>query len=275
MSTQHPRAPRALVALVAATALVIAACSDANQVADLEPVAPAASAPVIEPEGTEPEGTEPEGTEADAITVATTPSTSSGPVTTPAPSGSGDDELTGPQFSDALGTRVDTAPGVRTRGDTRRLLDAGLWVHLAWEPDPEDPSVFTVQPDDIPILEAYANAVTTYYRAATTTLTTEDPDFAKYIIDANAMFGQSFREARDGGFVLDLGAGVVLRPYVVDRSVDEAVVYDCYLQDELYVSRSSERAEGALLQRGQVVTLGNAEGLWLVKTAAELGEACL
>ncbi|MFM6182764.1 MAG: hypothetical protein ACKPA8_14910, partial [Dolichospermum sp.] len=46
----------------------------------------------------------------------------------------------------------------RELGDTRRLLDEGVWVHIAWEPDPTDASVFTVQPDDTPILEAYAMA---------------------------------------------------------------------------------------------------------------------
>ena len=67
-------------------------------------------------------------------------------------------EAGGPMFSDALGVKVDTAPGVNTAGDTRQLLPEGLYVHIAWEPDPDDPSVFTVQPDDVEILEAYANA---------------------------------------------------------------------------------------------------------------------
>ena len=74
--------------------------------------------------------------------------------------------LTGPMFSPDLGTKVDTAPGVTTRGDTRKLLDEGLWAHIPWEIDPNDLSQLSVNPEDVPIIEAYVRAQLVYYRAA-------------------------------------------------------------------------------------------------------------
>ena len=181
MTTTHRR-PHLLTALACA---LLAACSGGNEVADLTTVAPAPSSTAPAATTTEPEPSAVTTTEA----VTTTPdTTAAAPDTTVA-----DDGLTGPTFSDALGVKVDGAPGVRTRGDTRQLLPEGLYVHIAWEPDPQDPSVFTVQPDDVEILEAYANAVTTYYRAAMTTLTLDDPDFERYFVDAGAKYAESLR----------------------------------------------------------------------------------
>ncbi|MFM2073261.1 MAG: hypothetical protein RLZZ623_3525, partial [Actinomycetota bacterium] len=121
----------------------------------------------------------------------------------------------GPMFSDALGVRVATAPGVHSRGDTRQLLPQGLYVHIAWESDPNDTSVFTAQPEDIPILEAYANAMRTFYRESMSTLTVESPDFARYFVDSGAKYEKNFAEAATRGYVGSLGNGVVLRPYVL------------------------------------------------------------
>jgi hypothetical protein len=197
-------------------------------------------------------------------------------VATPATTAA-DDGLTGPMFSDALGVKVDSAPGVRTRGDTRQLLPEGLFVHIAWETDPQDPSVFTVQPDDVAILEAYTNAVTTYYRAALTTLTLDDPDFARYYIDAGAKYADGFQQARDGGFVGSLGSGVVLRPYVLgdQRTETTAVVFDCYLQNEQFIPLESQPALAELQSMGQVATLiRNARG-WKVDIASGEAGACL
>lgn len=279
MRTRHPGVRTAAVALLVATALGTAACSGGTEIADVTVVAPSGPAVVTDPtpdaspsttgDAAPPTSEPPSDSTEPTEPSPTTTATSGGPST------SSVDGLTGPAFSDALGVRVDTAPGVRTRGDTRRLLDAGLYVHLAWEADPDDPSVFTVQPDDIPILEAYANASLAYYRAATTTRTTEHPDFAKFIVDADDMFGRTFREARDGGFTLNLGSGVILRPYIVDSTASSAVVYDCYLQDELYVTPEESKEPGPLVPKGQVVTLTRVDGAWLVDTAGELGQACL
>jgi hypothetical protein len=186
------------------------------------------------------------------------------------------DGLTGPVFSDALGVRVATAPGVTTRGDTRQLLPAGLYVHIAWEADPDDPSVFTVSPDDVEILEAYAHAVATYYRAATTTLTTDDPDFDRYYLDGGALVDNAFAQRLAEGSVLSLGAGVVLRPYIVQDQTndDEAVVLDCYLQNEQYIPLGSSSKLGELVPEGQVVTLVKSDGEWKVDAAATEGRAC-
>ncbi len=167
-SRRPPRRRRHLgITLVAG--FTIAACSGGNEVADLTTVpAPPAT------------GATPTTERAVSTTAMETTSPTAAPDATdaadaPTSTDTDDEEagsngVTGPMFSDALGTKVENAPGVNTRGDTRQLLPEGLYVHIAWDPDPNDPSVFTVQPDDIPILEAYANAVTEFYRAATTDL---------------------------------------------------------------------------------------------------------
>jgi hypothetical protein len=135
--------------------------------------------------------------------------------------------LTGPTFSDALGVKVESAPGVNTPGDTRELMP-GLWVHLAWQADPNDPSVFTVQPGDEPILEAYANSMLVYFRSATTTVDLTDPAWSTYFIDHGEQYRQIFDERRASGQVRDLDLGVVLRPYVLgdQRTPASAVVLD-------------------------------------------------
>ena len=274
----HQRRPqrRRHLGITLATGFAIAACSSGNQVTDLTTV-PAASATAATPTTERDVSTTVVETTTSAPNAATaSPNATTAPTSTETDDGDdGSNGVTGPRFSDALGTKVESAPGVNTRGDTRQLLPEGLYVHIAWEPDPNDPSVFTVQPDDIAILEAYANAVTTYYRAATTTVTTDDPDFAKYILDAEAMFSAAFENARKGNFVLDLGTGVVLRPYVVDGSADQVVVYDCYLQDEAYVVREQKRDPTEVTQRGQVATMQRIDGGWKVATSGSLGSACL
>ena len=187
-------------------------------------------------------------------------------------------ELTGPVFSDALGVKVASAPGVNTPGDTRQLLPEGLYVHIAWTADPTDPSVFTVQPDDIPILEAYANAVTTYYRAAMTTMTTDDPGFAEYFVDRSSPFEKSFDLRRQSGQRIFLGSGVVLRPYLLSdkTTASTAVVLDCYLTDEVYQSEGDvPLASGSPAPVGQVVTMARVNGRWLVDKAGPEPQACV
>ena len=285
MRTRHSGV-RTAAAVLVATALGTAACSGGNEVADITVVAPTVAAPTVaaptvavstvaasdapDTLATTPPGTSPE----------TTPSTSpaasvSTPATTATLSTSAVDGLSGPTFSDALGVRVDTAPGVRTRGDTRRLLDEGLYVHIAWEADPDDASVFTVQQEDIEILEAYANAAAAYYRVAQSSLDPSDPELTQLYVDPDDMFGRTFDQAQAGSYRLDLGAGVLLRPYVVDRGPDSATVYDCYLQDELFIVSGEQRQHGVPLPKGQVLTLALRGGRWLVDTAGPMGSACL
>lgn len=265
MSTAHAR--RAVA--IALAAIVAGACAGDNEVADLTTVAPPPSATAADTtiESTV-AGTTPEPT--------TTEPASTEPAATTAPT-SEPDLPDGPTFSDTLGVRVGTAPGVNTRGDTRQLLPEGLYVHVAWEADPNDPSVFTVQPDDIEILEAYANASLAYYRAALTTRDTSDPAFDKYMTDGGAQYDTKFSEARAGGFVGSLGNGVVLRPYVLADSLTAttATVADCYLQNEQYVIPGGEPVLGDLQPKGTVATMVRAESGWMVDVIAAEPAACL
>lgn len=260
----------ALIALISVFA--VAACSGGNEVADLTTVAPASSSTRPAATTTAPSTTEPTvvATTDAAITV---PDTTDGPPATTV----ADDGLTGPTFSDALGVKVDGAPGVATRGDTRQLLPEGLYVHIAWEPDPQDPSVFTVQPDDVEILEAYANAVTAFYRTATTDLVIDPAEFEPYMVDSGDQYNSNLAEARAGGYVGSLGAGVVLRPYVLGdrRTSTEATVADCYLQDEQYVLRGDVASTGSLEPKGSIATMVKIGDTWKVDIIASESGACL
>lgn len=269
--TTRPTRARLLVAL--ALAVAATACSDDPELADVTTIAPPVTADTTAAPTTEPAATTTEATEATGTTVAATSPDTSASVATDAGTGP-----TGPMFSDALGVKVDTAPGVNTPGDTRQLLPEGLYVHIAWAADPDDPSVFTVQPDDVEILEAYANAVRTYYAAALTTLTTDDPDFERFYIDGGAKFETSFAEARSGGFALSLGGGVVLRPYIPadQRTATSAVVLDCYLEDQaFYLPSVGAPIQGELEQSPTIATMVEVDGNWKVEVSATEPAACL
>lgn len=201
--------------------------------------------------------------------------TATEPLTTvPSPAGPGVD---GPRFSDALGDQIDAAPAVRTRGDTRRLLEQGLYVHLAWEPDPTDASVFTPLAEDVPILEAYTNAQIAYYRAALGLSPPDDPMLDRYFVDGSTRFAPALARRADAGLSLQLGSGVVLRPYVLgdQRSATTAVVLDCYLHDEQEVPVGTTAAPGPLRTYGLVATMVLIDGAWkLDRTGTETG-VCL
>ncbi|MBI5089447.1 MAG: hypothetical protein HZB15_11485 [Actinobacteria bacterium] len=181
-------------------------------------------------------------------------------------------------FSDALGVKVDSAPGVHTPGDTRQLLPEGLYIHIAWQGDPNDLSVFTARDEDIPILEAYANASRTFHEAATTTVTTASPDFARYYTDAGAQYEENFSAARDGGYVGNLGDGIVLRPYLLhdETSASTAVVLDCTLDDGEFVLRNGGAPDpGPPQRKGLVATMRLVDGQWKVEATGPEPGACL
>lgn len=208
-----------------------------------------------------------------AATTTTFPATS----TTPPPP-STTDGLTGPMFSDALGVKVDSAPGVRTRGDTRRLLDEGVYVHIAWEPDPTDASVFTVQPDDIAILEAYAMAQATYYRAAMGQITTDHPDFDKYIVGGGRGLNNALEDRRRRGKVLSVGSGVLLRPYVLgdNRTDKSAIILDCTLHNEQEIDLAGGNPVLADLHpQGQFAVMAKTDEGWKVERVGLEPGACL
>jgi hypothetical protein len=186
-------------------------------------------------------------------------------------------ELTGPVFSDELGVKVASAPGVNTPGDTRQLLPEGLYVHIAWTADPADPSVFTVQPDDIPILEAYANASRVYYLAALTTLTVDPEAFAPFVVDSGAKYESDFADARSKGFRASLGSGVLLRPYVLGdrRTTESAVILDCYLEDEKYLEPGEAASLGELETKGTLATMVLVDGRWKVDVITTERNACV
>jgi hypothetical protein len=254
-------------ATIAAIAMLVACSGGQNEVAPITfaPTFPPPPAVSTVP-ATTPDTTEAATSSTGEVTEATRVET----VTTPA------DGLTGPMFSDALGVRVDSAPGINTRGDTRLLLEQGLHVHIAWEPDPNDSSVFTVFPEDIEILEAYANAGIDYYSAILTTVRVDPDVFGLHMVDRGAQYVESLNEARAGGFVGSLGSGVVMRPYVLgdQRTETTAVVFDCYLQNEQFILRGSEPTLSPLTPKGTVATMVKTLDGWKVDVIATEPSAC-
>ncbi|MCU1361138.1 MAG: hypothetical protein JWN99_2427, partial [Ilumatobacteraceae bacterium] len=188
------------------------------------------------------------------------------------------DHITGPMFSDALGIKVDTAPGVHTRGDTRQLLPEGLYVHLAWESDPNDFSVFSPDPEDIPILEAYTNAMQVFYTATTSTVQVDAATFGQFMVDSGDQYRANLDEARAGGYVGSLGSGVVLRPYLLhdQGTATTAVLLDCYLQNEQYVLRDGGVPVLAPLEpKGTIATMVLTASGWKIDVIASEPSACL
>ena len=289
MRTPRPRTVLAAAGFAAATAL--AGCASDPQIADITTIAPPpTTAPTAAPataaapanDDTAPASSAPATSAPDTSVSANTDDTAS----TADPAASNPDPTgtlvpgptTGPMFSDDLGERVTSAPGVRTPGDTRRLLPDGLYIHLAWTADPTDPSVFTPTPDDIPILEAYANAITVFYRAAMTTVTTDDPAFTAFFVDGGAKYEAAFAQARDGGFRKELGDGVLLRPYVLADNRDDgaAIVLDCVVSNERWVSDGAASESGSAPdQLGVAATVIRVDGKWIVDTVSEASTACL
>lgn len=270
------RWPVAAVAASAALAVVGACAGDGEAIPDLSlsPVTSAATAGSSVPGSATTSSDEPAATVASPATTATATSAAGSSV----PTTDGASAITGPMFSDALGVKVDSAPGVNTRGDTRQLLPEGLFVHIAWESDPNDLSVFTAQPEDIEILEAYANAMLTFYRESMSTVTTESPDFATYFVDAGATYADNFAEARAGGYVGSLGSGVVLRPYMLGdrRTATSAVLLDCYLENEGYILRQGGSPDlGPLEPSGTIATMTKQSGHWQVSAIGTEPKACL
>ena len=185
--------------------------------------------------------------------------------------------LTGPMFSPDLGTKVDSAPGVTTRGDTRKLLDEGLWAHIPWEIDPNDLSQLSVNPEDVPIIEAWVRDNVVYYRAAMGLTTIDDPDFAKYEVAAGRGLETAFDDRKRRGVVLSLGSGAVLRPYVLgdNRTETTAVIFDCELDDEQEIPIGGAPTLHPMHRDGQYATMVKVDGQWKVDKSGLMPSACM
>jgi len=186
--------------------------------------------------------------------------------------------LTGPMFSPDLGTKVDTAPGVTTRGDTRKLLDEGLWAHIPWEIDPNDLSQLSVNPEDVPIIEAYVRAQLVYYRAALGYTTLDDPDFTKYLYGGGHVLDKGFDELVAKGLRTSLGSGISLRPYLIGdrRTPTSAIIFDCNLSDEQQIPISGGTPKlGEMKRVNLVVEMVLDKGQWKLKSAGLQDGVCL
>jgi hypothetical protein len=140
-----------------------------------------------------------------------------------------------------------TAPGVHASGLTY-LVRPGLWVFLPLVEDHQHGVVWVFRQSDRAIIEAYLRAWVTYVDHASATPMVLDPArWAPTIADGGATFGQMLQSVNRVGGHLELGAGIVLRPEVVDdhRSGSTARVLDCVLDGSYFVDRSGGLVAGS------------------------------
>ena len=169
-------------------------------------------------------------------------------------------------------------PGVTTRGDTRKLLDEGLWAHIPWEIDPNDLSQLSVNPEDVPIIEAYVRAQLVYYRAALGYTTLDDPDFTKYVVGGGDIVRKGFESRKAKGLKICLGRGISLRPYLIGdhRTPNSAVIFDCNLSDEQEIPIEGGTAKfGEMKRVNLVVEMALDKGQWKLKSAGLQDGVCL
>lgn len=240
-----------LVAGVAAASLV--ACSDGGSadVATLPAVSTTAAAPGSSEAPTEPTDGEvvttvavtdaAASTEPPDSTVATT-SEPAAP-TTVLPEGAVGLSADGPW------RLVDSAPGVESPGLVYELMPK-LWAFIPTEPSPDDGNLFVPQPQDIPIIEAYLQAMIVYFRAATQNpIDLEDPGWAEYFGDGGAGYRDVLEPKQAQGQYVDLDLGVVLRPHVIgeQRTDSHAIVFDCVLDGAVFRLVDGSLADGSVL----------------------------
>jgi hypothetical protein len=175
---------------------------------------------------------------------------------------------------------VDSAPGVTTPGLVYELMPK-LWAFLPTEESDDDGNLYVPSPADIPIIEAYLQAVLVYYRAITVRpIDLESPGWKRYFVDGGQSYFDVLRPRRDGGQVADLDAGTVLRPRVLGEARTEAtaIVFDCALDGGVFLLPDGSLAPGSTRGVSPVgtaapMTVGG-NGEWITEYIVRQAEAC-
>ena len=142
--------------------------------------------------------------------------------------------------------RVDGAPGVDTPGLFYELMPQ-LYVYLPLEEDLDHGITWTLGADDVPIIEAYLQALLVYYRAATVDpIDLDDPGWDRWYSDGGTALRESLQVRRDRGEHVELKDSVVLRPNVAgdERTSSTALVTDCILDGAVFLRPDGTLARG-------------------------------
>jgi hypothetical protein len=174
---------------------------------------------------------------------------------------------------------VPSAPGIDAEGLTYRL-GPGLWVFLPLVEDHRHGVVWVFRQADSAIIEAYLRAWVTYVDHASRTPMVLDPSrWLPTITDGGASFGQVLQRAHRAGGHLEVGAGIVLRPEVIDdhRSAATARVLDCVLDGSYFVDRSGALVAGStrdVVRSGWAMDLELTDTGWKGVRVGGAVEAC-
>ncbi len=206
----------------------------------------------------------------------TAPATTEPPATTPV--------ATLPEGAIALSpdgpwTLVDSAPGITTAGLVYELMP-GLWAYLPLVEDIPNGITWTLNAEDLPIIEAYLQARLVFFKA----LTSSPMDFSSaawhdFYVDGGERLIAVVAPLNDAGQVLDLDAGVVLRPTVGGdgRTEGDALVLDCILNGSVFRNSDGSLADGStpgIGRDGQGSTMHLAGETWKLDGVADARGAC-
>jgi hypothetical protein len=176
--------------------------------------------------------------------------------------------------------RVSGAPGIDTPGLFYELMPK-LYVYLPTVEDIDRGITWTLGIDDVPIIEAYLQALLVYYRAITVNpMELDSPEWSRWYTDDGAAILVGLTKRRDRGEYADLADGVVLRPLVAgdERSATTALVMDCTLDGSVFFTSDGSLAEGS---RWGVGTYGLGmrmeviDGEWVVRQIGPAEQACI
>jgi len=210
----------------------------------------------------------------------TLPATTAAAVTTaPAPTATLPDGAIG-LSADGPWTLVDSAPGVTTPGLVYELMP-GLWAYLPLVEDIPNGITWTLNEEDRPIIEAYLQARLVYYLAVTS-----DPmDFSnegwnEHYVDGGERLKNVNEERRAGGVVVNLEAGVVLRPTVGGdgRTDTTALILDCILDGAVARNPDGSIAEGStpgIAVDAKGATMQLVDGGWKLDRITQAAGACI
>jgi hypothetical protein len=176
--------------------------------------------------------------------------------------------------------QVDSAPGITTPGLVYELMPK-LWVYLPVTEDVANGITWTFNETDRPLIEAYLQARLVYFQSVTKSpMDLDNPGWQAWYADSGEQFLNALRPRDAAGEVVDLDAGIVLRPVVIgdERADTSAIVFDCALDGGVFRLPDGSLAEGSVagvVPSGFGFRLQLLAGRWVVGKYGSQPEACL
>lgn len=174
---------------------------------------------------------------------------------------------------------VDGITGVDTPGLFYELLP-GVTAYLPLDEDIPAGIVWTLAARDVPIIEAYLQARSVYYRTVSVDpIDLDDEGWGVWYLGGPAVYLGRLDDLRAEGAVADLTEGVVLRPTVIgdERTDTTAIVFDCVIDGSVFVLPDGALAEGSrrgIDEVGFAARMQLIEGRWMVTQVGSQPEAC-